>query len=302
MNRMIRYLAIGCVAAAIPLATAPESQAFFGWWRRNACCDPCNPCATARTTYRPLFGGWFTGWRGNNCCSPCATCAPACSPCATGCSTGCQTCQMVPQTCFRTECVSVPVTTCRACTTCDPCTGCARTVMRPVTTFVQQVRRVPVTTYRMVAAPSCCGTTALSAPSFAPAMGSGCSTCNSAPTIEAPISSFQGPGTTTIAPAPAFTPGPAIGPTTIEPTLPATGIVPRTFEGTSHRGHVQPPIPSVESDDSSDDSVFDPDQSDRTTMLPSHRTWSKSERTAAIPAVHAQTKTSDNSGWRASNR
>jgi hypothetical protein len=133
-------------------------------------------------------------------------------------------------------------------------------------------------------------------------VGSGCSTCNSAPVVEAPITSLQSPAASTIAPAPVFTPGPAVGPATIAPTLPATNGAIQTFEGTSHRGHVQPPIPSIESDESSDDSVFDPDQSDRVTSLPSHRTWSKSERTTAIPAVHVQPKANDNSGWRASNR
>jgi hypothetical protein len=304
MNLLTRYLAIGSALVALLVVSPSESQACFGWFRR----DRCDPCAT--TTYRPLFGGWFSGWRGNNnCCAP--ACAPACNPCAT------QTCQYVPQTCFRTECVSVPVTTFRCCRTCDPCTGCPTTVMRPVTTMVQQVRRVPVTTYRLVAAPSCCATPSVS--SFAPATSSGCSTCGTASAvIGVPTTTVTpAPSSTLLTPAPAFSPpasttivpsGSSNGSSTVVPSLPSTSNSIQTYEGSSYRPPVQPPIPRVDEQSpvlNRDVDAEDDGEQDRTASLPRGGEWTKSNRPVILPAVHSQEvvkKSANDGGWRPSNR
>jgi len=81
--------------------------------------------------------------------------APILSPAA--CPT--QTCNYVPQISYRTVYRSVPVTTYRAFSTCDPCTGCPVTTYRPVTTWACQRALVPYTTYRLVCSNPCdpCG-------------------------------------------------------------------------------------------------------------------------------------------------
>lgn len=127
-----RVLAATCGLAAMLLAVPAESQAcglfdcLFGW------------CGGARTTYRVPYQ--TTAY------------APACCPSQTPCVT--QTCRYVPQTCYRTVCQRVPVRTCRAVTTCDPCTGCPVTTYRPITVWTTQRRLVPYTTYRTVCSPS----------------------------------------------------------------------------------------------------------------------------------------------------
>ena len=69
----------------------------------------------------------------------------ACNPCGVQ-----QTVSYVPQTCYRTQYVTVPVTTCRPVLSCNPCGGCPVTTMRPVVTNVQKAVLVPYTTYRLV--------------------------------------------------------------------------------------------------------------------------------------------------------
>ena len=121
----------------------------------------------------------------------------------------------MPQTAYRTVVVNRPVVTMMPQTACDPC-GRATTVMRPVTSFVQQQQLVPYTTFRPVvmpvapvAAPACCGATptpTLSsyapAPMVAPAAAPAC--CGSTPTPT--LSSYApAPTLSSYAPAPATT-------------------------------------------------------------------------------------------------
>lgn len=56
----------------------------------------------------------------------------------------------VPETTYRTQYQTVPVTTYKPSSEIDPCTGCPRDCMQPVTQYVQQAVNVPVTQYRAV--------------------------------------------------------------------------------------------------------------------------------------------------------
>lgn len=56
----------------------------------------------------------------------------------------------VPETTYRTQYQSVPVTTYKPSCEIDPCTGCPTECMQPVTQYVQQAVNVPVTQYRAV--------------------------------------------------------------------------------------------------------------------------------------------------------
>ena len=56
----------------------------------------------------------------------------------------------VPETTYRTQYQSVPVTTYKPSCEIDPCTGCPVECMQPVTQYVQQAVNVPVTQYRAV--------------------------------------------------------------------------------------------------------------------------------------------------------
>jgi len=134
-----------------------------------------------------------------------------------------QVCQMVPQTAYRMQSVSVPVTSFMPVAAVDGCTGCPTTTMRPVTSFVQQTQMVPYTTYRQVCQSVCPTTTVLSpvtvaAPVVSVAPAAGCSTCSAS--IPAMATS-----------ATVIAPQAAIGPTTADvvPALPQ-GSVPQTFQ------------------------------------------------------------------------
>jgi hypothetical protein len=56
----------------------------------------------------------------------------------------------VPETTYRTQYKSVPVTSYKPSCEIDPCTGCPRECMEQVTQYVQQAVNVPVTQYRAV--------------------------------------------------------------------------------------------------------------------------------------------------------
>lgn len=109
MNKL-RGLMLGCGTLAVVVANPTPSHAIFHWFKRS--------------------------------CAPAPTYA-ACNPCAP------RVCSYVPQTCYRTQYVSVPVTSYQPSVACDPCTGGQVTTMRPVTTYAYQARMVPYTTYRM---------------------------------------------------------------------------------------------------------------------------------------------------------
>ena len=323
MLHTIRGLLIACTAAAVLLSTPAESLACgCGFFKRLFGCgcghaDPCaDPCATGRTTYRPLFG-WLGFGRRDACCNPCT---PACAP---------QTCQYVPTTCYRTECVNVPVTACRPVTTCDPCTGCPTTVMRPYTTYARQVRRVPYTTYRVAPAPAsgCCG---VGHAGYAAPMG-GCSACGTtagyapAPTgysmqplpgvthDHAADAGMQYAPTYQAAPAQSGTiiqSGPAIS--TPAPAASGEFEVDSTYEGDSSPSGatLQRPIPDINVGGSNNRvQPSDAHTGDRTTSMPIHRgggTWSAQERpaSAVIPAklVRPSKTTIDDGGWTAASR
>lgn len=141
----------------------------------------------------------------------------------------------VPQTCYRTQYVTVPVTTYRPAMGCDPCTGFPVTTMRPVIAYVQQARLVPYTTYRAVmTAPVSLGLPVMGSVGYAPSAG--CSGCSAAPAAQpyynaapAPIAApaaaaplgAASPGAPTLAP----TENPATSTFTQRPFIPSGPII-----------------------------------------------------------------------------
>jgi len=168
----IRWALTLPTVAALALGPAAESQAFFGLFRRQ---QACTPACVAQ---------------------------PQCAP---------QVVNYVPQTCYRTQYVSVPVTTYRPVSSFDACTGCPVSCMKPVTTYVTQTRMVPYTTYNLQ----------YSAP---------CNSCAPAPTATyyAPRPTYYSP-TGNYANLPAF-PRANVTPGVIAPTMmaPTTGYAPTT--------------------------------------------------------------------------
>jgi hypothetical protein len=247
-----------------------------------------------------LFGGCRTTYRPVTACSPCAT------PCATPCAPA-TVCNYMPQTCYRTECVNVPVTTYRCESACDPCTGCPTTVMRPVTSFVRQVRYVPYTTYRqvcntvaapVVAAPAMVAPAAVApATSLYPAAPSG-SCCT--PTSAAMNSTYGAPAATYPAPAmpsaPMIQSAPAI-PATPAPTLNGAPVI-TPLPRTDLRA-----IPDNNFNGSSSGNwTYDPDS--RTTRHVAPRPTDEEKSGLVVPAVYSSPAASraDDSGWRAARR
>jgi hypothetical protein len=146
----------------------------------------------------------------------------------------------VPQTCYRTQYVTVPVTTYRPAMGCDPCTGFPVTTMRPAISYVQQARLVPYTTYRAVlTSPVSPCTPVMGSVGYAPSTG--CSSCSAAPAAQpyysaapapiaapaaaAPIASAPlgsaSPGAPTLAP----TENPATSTFTQRPFIPSGPII-----------------------------------------------------------------------------
>lgn len=226
MNR--HFMRAGLVASTLSLtllAAPSESQALGFQWLKNlfGCCHQRPQVA--------YYGGM---------CDPC----------------GPQTVQYVPQTTYRVQYVSAPVTTYRpvvtyrAVTGADPCTGCPVTTYRPVTAMqpvtccAQRAQLVPQTSYRLVysnpaqavqtvsyAAPSSCGcgtmpaatTTyapATTATYYAPSTVAPATTTTTTPTT----TYYQQAPSTTITPAPATTYTPV--PTTTYSPAPATVYTP----------------------------------------------------------------------------
>ncbi len=299
MFRSLRILSLCAVAATCSPATSQAGC--FDWLFGCRSCNYCDPCGGAQTTYRPLFPrlgfgrAYYAGYAGyagyggdgcNTCSSPCSSPCSSCSPCAT---------QYVPQTSYRACYVSVPVTTCQAVCATDPCTGCPVTVMRPVTTCVQQVRYTPVVTYRPVCPTPCgspcgdaCGGSygssyggygAAYGSAYAPA-GSCCSGgAAMAPSMVAP---------SMVAPSMAVPPG--VVPSTVPTDVPST-FREGSSSGFNRQVPLAPPAPRPA----------------LTTGLP-QRTWTfrpvSSEREQASPTrgelKSVESKASD--GWRAAKR
>lgn len=283
----VRSAVVCCGVIGAVLSTPAESQAIFHWFGK--CCQP-------QTTYAPI--------------QP----AVNCNPCAS------QVAQYVPTTCYRQECVSVPVTVMQPvtscsmaqCNPCNPCSWCPTqtTTLRPVTVMQQQVRMVPYTTYRIVyTQPSPCATgcatampatstyyqpstpTMMSAP--APAMPSTGSCCGGG----AAPASYSAPATTYSAPAmqqPAYsTPAPSLS------SPPATSAPATTTPPTSTYESGRPATPSTtdpsaplspipQSSSSSSGATFGPSlappASSRTTSAPVQRAWMVRPVSNAAPA------------------
>lgn len=296
MYRMARGVAIVCGMTVALLSTPSESKALF--------ChlfDGCGLFGSSRTTYRPLFSGL-------GCCA-----RPACNPCAT------QTCNYVPQTCYRTECVNVPVTTYRPCQSCDPCTGCPVTTYRPVTSMVRQVRYVPYTTYRPVCTTGCApvaapvvAAPAVAAPAtsyypatVAPAAPACCTP--TAATLSAPATTYPAiPSAPVIqgTPASPAVPGPAL-PATPVPSL--NGGSSQSYESGKAPQTDLKPIPQngTSSGTSSGSTPWLNDPHSRTTRLPA--TEPTADRgNLVVPALYqapaSESKTIDDGGWRAARR
>ncbi|HEX5445163.1 MAG TPA: hypothetical protein VFW87_15095 [Pirellulales bacterium] len=279
------------------LSVPAESHAIFDWLRR--CCG-----STPAPTYAPAA----------NACD----CQPP------------QVTNYVPQTCYRTQYVTVPVTTYRPVTTCDPCTGCPVTCMRPTTTYVQQARLVPYTTFRMMVANffgrSPCNTCGTSAVGYAPTAGyaasSGCSSCGtSAPAYASSTTTVPYASGSTVISSPANS----------VPTLPQGVQPPASSRETLKKPTTEEdgpltPIPMKENDEPGSASQTGASSAprrmtpaDRTTSYPILRTrgyrpvsWDVPTAAPAqptppptLPAASPKANRSrpiDDGGWRPSNR
>lgn len=302
-------LATAAVTAGI-LAVPAESQAIFNWFG--------NCCGNQTPTYAAAAPAYTAPAAADPCCTPPQV----------------QTVNYVPQTCYRTQYVNVPVTTYRPATGRDPCTGCPVTTMRPMTTMVQQARLVPYTTYRMVltnrvAAPNpCCGATAPAmSTGYAPAYSGGlgyappasacCGASSAAPiTYSSPASTpYYGSSTTSVVGSSTVV-GSASNAAATAPTL-APSSPNRTFQQTSPSLKLEKPIQADEKEpaDKGLDTGATSDQgagvtprlfqpNDRTTSYPIlrvnvHRPVSYREL-HATPAAPRSTPDAD--GWRTSTR
>ncbi len=278
ISRMARGLTLCCGVVAALLATGSESHALCGLFDGLfGCCG--------RTTYRPLFGGSPCG---TTACSPCAT--SACSPCTR------TVCNYMPQTCYRAECVSVPVTSYRCVQTCDPCTGCPTTAMQPVTSFMRQVRYVPYTSYRQVCQTVAAAPMAMHAPAIAaPVMAAPASGCCTPSTYAAPTTSYSIPAT----------PGAMI----TTPAVPTTPMMPATQQPVISTPAPPMAVPDAHlhgSPSSNPSGSWTYDPAARTTRLPSvikPRPVDEDNSRLVVPAVYASpAKSLDDSGWCAARR
>ncbi|HVA46380.1 MAG TPA: hypothetical protein VNH11_08405 [Pirellulales bacterium] len=268
-SKTFRILLTGAVAAAALLAVPAESHAIFEWL--TGCCG-------GKKT--PTYGAapvYAAAAPADPCCAPPQV----------------QTVNYVPQTCYRTQYVSVPVTTYRPATGRDPCTGCPVTCMRPMTTIVQQARLVPYTTYRMVLSSPCGGATApATAASYAPAynVGSGyappaaacCGGSSAAPMTYAPAAASPYYGSAS--------PSGAIDSSTIirssngaASTAPSGDSGNPTFKQPASGLNSQKPIPSPEKDPADNGSDSDADSGKGAVLSP--RLFQPNDRTTSYPIL-----------------
>ncbi len=186
MNQTLRIVAVGLTSTGVLLGSSVPSLGFFGWWKRQ---QACSPAYVAPTVSAPVVANY------------------------------------VPQTCYRTQYVQVPVVSYYQAPTIDPSTGCPVTCMRPTTTYVTQARLVPYTTYRVVYSNPCStavappATTAYYAPTAVSRVG-GCSSCGVAPMYSTP--NYGAPTTVPSYAPPAATPPGYTVPTTPSPTFDPT--------------------------------------------------------------------------------
>lgn len=291
------------VGATALLAVPAESHAIFQWLSR--CCGGSTPTYGAA----PLYGAAAPA---DPCCAP-----PQVS----------QTVNYVPQTCYRTQYVTVPVTTYRPVTGRDPCTGCPVTCMRPATSYVQQARLVPYTTYRVVLSNPCCGaTTAAYASSYAApgnyAPAAGCSGCSGA---AAPMA-YGAPGYSSTLGTPYYggaTSGTIVSSTTTDPasmqptlaTPPAGSSGSSTF--VSPKQKAEKPIQPADENGDGDDKTSGSSKASGTGSTLSPRLFQPNDRTTSYPILRAGTRpvvyrepapvptqkpAIDDGGWRPSTR
>lgn len=279
-------------------------------------CAPCNTCASPCTSFY----------------SPCNTCA---SPCASGCApmSGCNTCSRVaylPTVAYR------PVMGCGGCGSCGGCG--VTTTLRPIVTYQQPAYYAPASSYQVLpgvgSGCSNCGNALMSYPT-APAASQIVSQASPAATYgTAPIVSTAPPtttyrtlpsssaaGTTVQAPSGSFTPPggsyssspPALSaPVTPRPgptdSLDASGAGRQTsvYDDTRLRRPAQQPSADLRAGGSklTPPLLKNADGVDRTTQLPSHRTWSnqplEAPQQTVIQAQHVRPakKKLDDGGWR----
>lgn len=167
VRRLVRGFVIGVVTALVGFVCVNDSHGFFNWFQKRY------DAAAA------MYGG------------------TVCNPCGQQ-----LTCNYVPQTCYRVQYVSVPVTTYHPVVSCDPCSGCQTVCMKPTTCLTQRAQYVPYTTYRLVysvSQPACApATTSYYAPSVAaPGVSSGCSSCGTG----VATTSYYSPSAAVAAPA-----------------------------------------------------------------------------------------------------
>ncbi|HWB13615.1 MAG TPA: hypothetical protein VG826_30600 [Pirellulales bacterium] len=300
-RRAIRAALAACAATTF-LAMPAESQAIFHWFS-NCCGGNSTPTYGAAPLYQaaPV----------DPCCSP---------PQVT------QTVNYVPQTCYRTQYVTVPVTTYRPVAGRDPCTGCPVTCMRPATTYVQQARMIPYTTYRMVLSNPCCGATTAYTAGYAGVTYAPAASCSGCSGSTAPIT-YAGPATTT--PYYSNTTSSTIVPSAADaassqPTLavpPAGGS--GTFGGDAgSMQNVQKPIPKARESETKNEGTSEGEtgsesgKASGTGNILSPRLFQPNDRTTSYPILRAGTRpvsyrettppaaqpTQDTDGWRPSTR
>lgn len=220
-----KVLFTGSLMTAALFGAPSESKAIFHWFRGGGCCGTPAPVAVA-----PVV-------------TPTVAAVPSCDPCQ-------QTVAYVPQTAYRVQYVSTPVTTYRPISSCGPC-GQSTTAFMPVTTFQTQAQMVPYTSYRLVYPTPAVATTSFYTPvtaSYATAAAPAASSCCGGAAAAAPAtyqSSYAPPATTTYsAPtttysAPAATPTyaapqanaytPPAQPSTTYAQQPAAAAPPQTY-------------------------------------------------------------------------
>jgi hypothetical protein len=180
-----RALSLVCGIAAALLATPAESQAF--WWLKKKC-----------ACQQPTYASYYLA-------TPCAT----------------QTCQYVPQTAYRVNYVTVPVTTYRPVVACDAC-GQQVVSMRPLIAYTRQAQTVAYQTYRLACSTAPVATAAYAAPAVgyaapavsyaAPVASSCCGTSGLSPSAAYAAPAYSvAPGGATTADAAATT-APSLAP------------------------------------------------------------------------------------------
>jgi hypothetical protein len=270
------------VAAAF-LAQPAESQAIFHWFS-NCCGGNTTPTYSAAPAYGAAPA--YQAAAADPCCAP-----PQVS----------QTVNYLPQTCYRTQYVTVPVTTYRPVTGRDPCTGCPVTCMRPATTYVQQARLVPYTTYRAVLSNPCCGaaTVGYTARYSAGVSYGAAASCGGCSGAAAPITYAPANSTPYYGGTPYY--GNAASSATISsPTDPASGVPTlappaggsRTFGGSGSMQNAEKPIRNLDESKAKGDSEPNGDagKASGTGGILSPRLFQPNDRTTSYPMLRAGTR------------